>query len=704
MLNYLPADKYIIFNDNDEDLYPIKYLLPEPPTPELIDGYGLPPDEQYWRPKPMPYNLRKLNNDKKLKPSEKIKILESSQEHYKEEIEYIHQEWDRVENGYWLYLNGKPYYITGDNYFYLQWWPIEGVLPEFRMRDREFWLFVEMTDKDSYCMGFNYPKGRREGATTRVSAKRLRKAITTPYAHLGLQSKDDLHAKEVHQRHVWDIFRYHTPFFFTPIWDEDLQNKSVINFYAPDSKTHVDFNKQALQTIISFRPSSKTAYDGLKLKHLHVDEAGKVVEVDVNERWAVQKECLVEGSTIIGKAIFTSTVEEMESQGGKEFKKLCDQSHYDKRNQETGRTISGLYNFFIPSHEGYGGEVPPHYKKKYGVNRWIDKFGFDVLDPDTLKPLAYQYLKGMLQAFLDADDMEGWIDQTRKYPLRWKDCWKRKAATNNFDIEVIEKRLDYYRHGNPDVQRGDFMWDGGVEDTRVIWTPSSTGRFILSYQFAHPNLTNAQYKEDGLKIPANTMRFVAGGDPFKFAITKSGKKSQGGGAVFWRFEPTLDHGKELSEWQSNRFVCSYLFRPPEMWQYCEDMLMMCVWFGCKIYPEINVPAIRDHFVKRGYGAYLLYSINDKGKAEGMPGEHTQSQTIEAIFRAYQHYIKHHGHRERHTDILEQCKDIEWEMGDFDLFAAGGYALLADQVNTFTPRETQKADISDFVPSYNYSDN
>ena len=36
-------------------------------------------------------------------------------------VDYIEQEFDRRDNGYWFINNGKPTYITGTHYMYLQW-------------------------------------------------------------------------------------------------------------------------------------------------------------------------------------------------------------------------------------------------------------------------------------------------------------------------------------------------------------------------------------------------------------------------------------------------------------------------------------------------------------------------------------------------------------------------------------------------------
>jgi len=690
------ADEYIYFNDNDDDLKPIQYRLPKQPPLEEIDGYNLPTHEQKWAPKPMPPKLQELDERKDLTSYQKIKYLETHQSYYEEEIKYIKTEWERRRNGYWLFINGKPYYITGDNYFYLQWWPIEGKRVQFRMRDRKWWLFVKMCDEDKFSYGFNYPKHRREGATTRVSCKRYLVATSEKFARVGLQSKDYKHAEEVHKTMLSDQFKYEIPFWFKPVWDGNNINESSLRFYAPEAKNNPDTGLPALKSIVDFRDSGAKAYDGLKLRYLHGDEVGKTTEVNVKTRWEIQRQCLSDGGRIIGKVINTSTVDEMDKGGGKVFKELCDQSHFHDRDAEgSNRTISGMYNLFIPASEGFDGEDS-------NGQSFIDEFGFDRTDENGTN-LSERYHLSIRESYRKANDIEGLIEYTRQFPLKWRDCWKRTAKECNFNLAVIEERLDHYRNGNPDVQRGNFMWVNAVQDSEVIWVADPEGKFTLSYQFSDPRMANNFYYDDGQKKPGNATRFIAGGDPFKFKTTRNSKKSLGAGAVYMNYDSTLDATRDIAEWKSARFVCTYAFRPKDKQTYGEDMIMMCHYFGCQMFPEINVDFLWEYFESRGYVHYLMFPIDAyTGKVSRTPGAQTGEKLKEEIFREWQYYIEKHGRRERHIELLEQCKEIEDDMGDFDLFVASGLALVAAKKSSLTIREEVKTDFSELFPTYFYN--
>jgi hypothetical protein len=699
---YLEAETTIVFNQNDPDLSPIEYFIGNPPPVEEMLNYKLPPEKCKWKRFDMPQKLQMLDRDLTLTPRQKVLQLEENQEYYKAELEYIYRDIKFATEGFWIILNNKPYYVPPYYYLYLQWWPIDGKYVQFRNRDRKFFLFDKMVDEDPDCIGFNYPKHRREGATNKISSKRKNLAQKTPFAKVGMQSKDEKHSKKIHEEMVDMNWRYYTPFWRKPIYNGLHNDTSSLSFSSPTAKSHPDYGSVSLNSLIDFRDSGEKAYDGLKLKHLFNDEIGKTTEVDVKRRMEIQRQCLAEGSTIFGKMVNASTVDEMEKGGGKVFKKICDQSHFHKKNKKTGRTTSWLYNFFMPAGEGFGGEVPEPLREQFGCENWIDDYGFDVMDPETGRPAAELFHLAIRDQYRRDNDFEGLIEYTRQFPLSWKDCWKQSVNECNFNLEIIEDRLDYYRNGNDDKQRGDFMWLDGVKDGTVIWVNNPTGgKFYISYQFPDPRDSNKYFINNGVRIPANTRKFCAGGDPFKFKTTKMGKKSMGGGAVFMKHDIFLDPpGLDTSKWRSNRFVCTYSHRPQDKRIYGEDMIMMCVYFGCEMYPEINVEFLWDYFMERGYGGYLMYAIDpNTNKVSITPGANTSDKTKEAIFREYQFYIQHHGLREVHDEILEQCKDIEDDMGDYDLFVAGGLALIGAGKQSFVTQEQTTTDIDELIPTY-----
>ena len=57
--------------------------------------------------------------------------------------EYIDEEFNKRERGYWFSNKGVSTYITGTHYMYLQWTKIDVGKPEFREANRLFYIFWE---------------------------------------------------------------------------------------------------------------------------------------------------------------------------------------------------------------------------------------------------------------------------------------------------------------------------------------------------------------------------------------------------------------------------------------------------------------------------------------------------------------------------------------------------------------------------------
>ena len=85
-------------------------------------------------------------------------------EDFKEKwFEYIDEEFKRREEGFWFYNQGKPTYLTGTHYMYLQWSKIDVGPPDFREANRLFFIFWEACKADTRCYGMCYLKNRRSG-------------------------------------------------------------------------------------------------------------------------------------------------------------------------------------------------------------------------------------------------------------------------------------------------------------------------------------------------------------------------------------------------------------------------------------------------------------------------------------------------------------------------------------------------------------
>lgn len=67
--------------------------------------------------------------------------------------EFRAQEYERIENGFWFLNRGKPVYLTGFNYFYLNWWELNTGYPDYRDTDRQLFCFWQYCLEDDNCYG-----------------------------------------------------------------------------------------------------------------------------------------------------------------------------------------------------------------------------------------------------------------------------------------------------------------------------------------------------------------------------------------------------------------------------------------------------------------------------------------------------------------------------------------------------------------------
>lgn len=711
-LKYKKAPKTLVVNENDPDLQPITIDLPQPGDknqPELkdIDGYGLAPSEQYFKRPKVPKKL--IDLEKRCKTIKECHVeLKKNKKYYAEEIKFIQTEWKRRKNGYWFYNNGVPTWISGAHYLYLCYWYVGVNHPEYRSRDRKFFVFAWYVDNDLFACGFNYPKFRREGATSKTSCLIYHIISMQRKVHGGIQSKDDESAAKVFKGHVVASFKK-MRFWFRPINEGKTEPKASLNFSAPAQTVTKDGGsiqfEDSLESFIDFGSSVEGYYDGDKLRVHFGDEVGKSTNIDVYQRHLIVKPCVTEGNKYIGLIVNTSTVGDMDKGGGENFKKLCKNSHHHQRN-ENGETQTGLYNLFIPSFDGYD-----LVDKKTG-KRFIDKHGNS--DEDACR----KYHENIRKGFIESDDMEGLSEHIRQYPFTFRECFRSGAAHCNFNINILETRLEEFHFGNKFKTPGNFQWKdgkmGGIigknpdgsdiwQDGEVKWVPSAKGRFLISYIL--PQIESNKFILDSsVRVPANKHLFVAGGDTFKFSEVVGTRKSDGAGAVFRKFNPAIDNPLiEVKDWQTNKFCCTYSHRPRTLDLYGEDMLMMCIYFGCEMFPEVNVPFLWEYFKRRGYGGYLYYQIDMKsGKFSKTPGASTNPKVQEALFGEMYNYIEQYGAYEVHDEILIQCRDIVDDMGEFDLFVASTYALLAAKRQVQAPIDITK--VQSYHRKYKYSKN
>ena len=150
-------------------------------------------------------------------------------------FDYIDEEFNRRDSGFWFMNSGKPIYITGTHYMYLQWSKIDVGAPDFREANRLFYIFWEACKVDKRCYGMCYRKNRRSGFSFMSSAEAVNLATISSDARYGILSKTGWDAKKMFTDKVVPI-SVNYPFFFKPVQDGMDRPKTELAYRVPSTR------------------------------------------------------------------------------------------------------------------------------------------------------------------------------------------------------------------------------------------------------------------------------------------------------------------------------------------------------------------------------------------------------------------------------------------------------------------------------------
>ena len=513
-------------------------------------------------------------------------------------FDYIDTEFTRREEGFWFVNNKKPIYITGSHYNYLQWSKIDIGKPDFRESNRLFFIFWEACKADHRSYGMCYLKNRRSGFSFMSSAETVNLATLSSDSRFGILSKTGPDAKKMFTDKVVPI-SVNYPFFFKPIQDGMDRPKTELAYRVPASKftrKKLDSNNKVeeitgLDTTIDWKNTGDNSYDGEKLSLLVHDESGKWEKpTNILNNWRVTKTCLRLGSRVIGKCMMGSTSNSLDK-GGENFKKLYENSDVSKRNAN-GQTASGLYGLFIPMEWNYEG--------------YIDEYGYPVFETPEDKVLdtfGNQIQMGVIDYWQNEveglkNDQDGLNEFYRQFPRTVEHAFRDEAKNSLFNLTRIYQQIDYnqdLRNTNI-LSKGNFQWENGIKDTRVIFLPSNNGRFLISW-VPPINLQNRVILKNGVKYPGNEHVGAFGCDSYDISGTVSGVGSNGSLHGLTKFS--------MEEAPANHFFLEYISRPQTAEIFFEDILMAIIFYGMPILCENNKPRLLYHIKRRGYRGYSM---------------------------------------------------------------------------------------------------
>lgn len=613
------------------------------------------PKEQYWERFQYPswYKEVTKKEDEYLKQKKDLDTPAFYDARYEE---YKKKEWDRRLNGFW-FMNYNPRtqvseatYITGFYYMLLQWFNIDVGYAKFIIPHLNKTHFMQYCIEDPICMGMIDITKRRFLKTFMGGLFVLEPITRTKMVNGALQSKTGNDAKKVFGKAVVYPFRKF-PRFFRPEYDMSLgvNPKSEIRFQNTNvrgKKAEDSIDKDELGSMIDWGSADPLHFDGQKLLAYFSDEWAKTTEANVFDRHEVIRYCLLdEEGRIIGKALYSSTVEKLDSDKDgvqKAAKELWNASNQNKR-EKNGMTQSGLYRFFQTADEGRNFDI-------YGypdVEQTIE----DILaDRESVK-----------------DSPRALSARMRKEPRTIDEAFSIDADSCIFNTFNIAKR-DKFLEQTPVLKRG--IWFYRDENTqRVKWRDiipkEKNFHWKVTPDFPLDDASSNKFAMEGsLHKPLNTKVGAIGIDGYS--------NSQGGQK--W--------GSKASAWAGTRAgngnrkkVFGHLYgRPHEKDLLHEQVLLCAEWLGVQAFYEHNSDDYDTYFKQRGRRLYLgIYprilidpvKLAETTRHRGVPTTPFSLTKQADLGVSY---------------VENQCDDID-------------YQELLDDMKDFDPNDRTKSDIT-----------
>lgn len=579
----------------------LKIGLPKPP--KNVRFYNVARKYQKWKRYDVPKalsNFDKNNSEESNKDSLIVSAFHSNKE-------FIDADFKRKFEGDFLYVDGEIMYIPGGYYFFLQHYVLtDGKYPDFRMTQRDYFIFLQACYADNRCYGSLMLKGRRSSFTVTLASEILRDSITKRNGVYPIVSKTDRDAVKLFTKHVVRPF-LKFPKHLQPQRTGEAKPKSKLEFNSAQRK--ITLNNKAsnddtgLDTFIEPVPTTLDAYDGQEVTISGNDEIGKFKgNLDINEYWEQAHKMTHEvGSDIVGKAICGSTANPP-NKGGKNYEEFYNNSKTTSRN-DIGQTSTGLYAIFIPA--------------DYSTRGFFDEYGWVIYDNPHGLEIANErgttVTTGSKQ-YLDSKELacQGNLKklnaQKRNNPRVDTDAFLDEDASSMYGTEGLTNHANFLKtfEKNPKYEeiviKFDLYWKGGIQDNPdgVEIKRSKNGRFQSSWLPLIEFRNQVKIKDGGRRTPVNSDLGAFGVDPYQSDRAKYGTGSNQGFVGVTKNNEYL-----LTENERNKVFLYYNHRPDTIEEAIDDVIKAMVYFSMPVLPETNKDKLVTTLYKRGYRGYVL---------------------------------------------------------------------------------------------------
>ena len=249
---------------------------------------------------------------------------------------------------------------------------------------------------------------------------------------------------------------------------------------------------------------------------------------------------------------------------------------------------------------------------EWNYEGFIDSFGHPVFNTPSEPVLGpdNEYISMGVIDFWDNEveglkhDSDALNEYYRQFPRTEEHAFRDETKNSIFNLSKIYEQIDYNEDlkSNGVITRGNFQWENGIKDTKVIFYPDLNGRFNIAW-IPPLNLQNRVILKNGIKHPGNEHIGAFGCDSYDISGTTDGRGSKGALHGLTKFS--------MEDAPANTFFLEYIARPQTAEIFFEDVLMSLVFYGMPLLAENNKPRLLYYLKRRGYRGY---SMNRPDKA------------------------------------------------------------------------------------------
>lgn len=618
-----------------------------------VEDWGYPDDPkmQYWRRRELPDFYEDVAYDE-----DKNVLLN------KEQREYAAIEVDRCLNGFWFYNNGQATYITGKNYFYLQWWFLEdGIYPDYRDADRRYFLFLDYWERILWCIGIFRGKKRREGASSQATSNLIYECIFYKNSNCGLVSKTQDDSKATFLEMVANGYK-ELPVFLKPRQLNREDSVTEFVFAAKMGKGEVSTKGKGNKSKINYKAPVENAYDRGRISRLLADEGGKWPK-DVKFSKFISKvtKTMIKGAKRVGFCEAPSTVNELTKAGGAEFKRVWDNANQFKSNNK--KTLNRFVTYFTPAYDNYEGfidkygmsviDAPTEDQFEYLVAKWVVK---DPITGDTTSEVSEEDIRLGARAYIASrrvglvgDDLE---EEIRQNPCTVQEMFEAANTDCVFNSYNINQRKKELEDAPPYRRKIVYYRD---LDQRVKWRDinKGDGNFYWEQTWILDNKdSNKSINDGGIKKPGRTEDGAISVDSYS--------NSQGGRKYGSKACALLGRRSDIMDPHNTGKPVGMLYgRPSEKDELHEQVMLAAEYNGYLAWYEHTADDYDGYFKDRGMSGYLgkyPLSLIDSTKRENADRHRGTPITPFSLTKQLDKGIAFFKHHCDKIDFIEICEN------------------------------------------------